>query len=229
FDARNAPTTPSTSNSRAASGETSGLGADSKCALAAPSTTCRPSTHLMLLGFGVRSACMRNPRSIRDSGGSIRLNRPRAIANTAAVAPLCEAREPAAQTLEHVVHVGVQLLLPSCARDTRERERPAEQPRDRPRLREQALRIERAPSRGVVRTRQLALERRLETVIARGQRQGAPDRTRDQQIALDVPAPPREELEPVRAFELRRSVFVAVEHGQAARPRYERAQGFDRA
>src|SRR5262245_17591662 len=64
FEARKTPQTPSTAKSRAASGETAADGALSKCALRAPSTTGCPSTHLMLLGFGVRSACMRKPGSI---------------------------------------------------------------------------------------------------------------------------------------------------------------------
>ena len=44
-----------------------------KCALAPARRIGSPSTHLMLFGFGVRSACMRKPRSIDSaSGGSSR-------------------------------------------------------------------------------------------------------------------------------------------------------------
>src|SRR5258706_5412557 len=125
FDARNAPVTPSTWNRRAASGETSGLGADSKCALAAPSTTGRPSTHLMLFGFGVRSACMRNPRSIAPPGDSIRLRRRHAIAKTTAVARTGNTCESTAQAIEHLVHVRVQLVFARGARHPRQRQRPA--------------------------------------------------------------------------------------------------------
>src|SRR4030095_14368886 len=98
--------TPWTSNRRAASGEISGLGADSKCAVAEPSTTGRPSTHLMLVGLGVRSACMRKPRSITPPGDSFRLRRPRAVAKTAS-AGNPDALELSAQPVEHLVHVHV--------------------------------------------------------------------------------------------------------------------------
>src|SRR5262245_12422357 len=64
FEARKTPQTPSTAKSRAASGETPREGRASKCALAPPGTSGWPSTHLMLFGFGVRSACMRKPGSI---------------------------------------------------------------------------------------------------------------------------------------------------------------------
>jgi hypothetical protein len=132
-----------------------------------------------------------------------------------------------AQPAEHLVHVRVQLVLARRARDARERQRAAEQTRERSGFREQALRIERAPAAVVF--GQLALERRLEPVIAGRQRQRAPDRAGNQQIALDVPAAPREELEAGVRLGLRIGVLVAVEHAQPERSRAARAEVLDRA
>src|SRR5262245_9989514 len=135
----------------------------------------------MLLGFGVRSACMRKPRSIAAPGGWFRLRLSSPIAKSAACGSGSvrlrraarglrllprkpDAVELPANRVEHLAHVRVQLFGSRRARDPLEWKRPAEQPGERSGLGEQALRVERAPARAVFRARQLALERRLEPV-----------------------------------------------------------------
>ena len=68
--ARKTPTTPGTAKSRAASGETSGATTSGKFAVAPRGITSSLSTHLMLCGLGVRSACMRKERGSRGIAGS---------------------------------------------------------------------------------------------------------------------------------------------------------------
>jgi hypothetical protein len=64
FEAMKTPTTPSTAKSRAARGESAEPTASGKLVLWPGSASGSARTHLTLFGFGVRSACIRKPRSM---------------------------------------------------------------------------------------------------------------------------------------------------------------------